>query len=89
MEPNNKQKKGTDAKPDAQVNVQSVPPVAALQLRAMNIIYETSKERGATILIPGSMFDILNPSVTSLALSLSTTELPDPELVPHQLVAAG
>ena len=25
---------------------------AAMQLRAMNIIYETSKERGATILIP-------------------------------------
>ena len=27
----------------------------ALQLRAMNIIYETTKERGATILIPSSM----------------------------------
>jgi regulator of protease activity HflC (stomatin/prohibitin superfamily) len=27
----------------------------ALQLRAMNIIYETTKERGATILIPTSM----------------------------------
>jgi hypothetical protein len=25
---------------------------AALQLRAMNIIYETTKERGTTILIP-------------------------------------
>ncbi len=25
---------------------------AALQLRAMNIIYETTKERGATILLP-------------------------------------
>ena len=30
---------------------------AALQLRAMNIIYETTKERGATILIPTSMVD--------------------------------
>jgi hypothetical protein len=89
MEPNNKQKKGTDAKPDAQVNVQSAPPVAALQLRAINIIYEISKERGTTILIPGSMLDILNLSVTSVALSLATTELPDPELVPHQLAAAG
>ena len=29
----------------------------ALQLRAMNIIYETTKERGATILIPTSMVD--------------------------------
>jgi regulator of protease activity HflC (stomatin/prohibitin superfamily) len=28
---------------------------AALQLRAMNIIYETTKDRGATILIPTSM----------------------------------
>jgi hypothetical protein len=35
---------------------------AALQLRAMNIIYETTKERGATILIPSSMVDSLNPS---------------------------
>ena len=26
-------------------------PSAALQLRGMNIIYETTKERGATILI--------------------------------------
>src|SRR6185312_10460736 len=33
----------------------------ALQLRAMNIIYETTKERGATILIPTSMVDSLNP----------------------------
>jgi regulator of protease activity HflC (stomatin/prohibitin superfamily) len=34
----------------------------ALQLRAMNIIYETTKERGATILIPTSMVDSLNPA---------------------------
>lgn len=33
----------------------------ALQLRAMNIIYETTKERGATILIPTGMVDSLNP----------------------------
>ena len=32
----------------------------ALQLRAMNIIYETTKERGSTILIPTSMVDSLN-----------------------------
>lgn len=36
---------------------------AALQLRAMNIIYETTKERGATILVPTSMVDSLNPVV--------------------------
>ncbi|MDQ0391568.1 slipin family protein [Labrys monachus] len=35
---------------------------AALQLRAMNIIYETTKERGATILIPTSMVDSLDPA---------------------------
>lgn len=32
----------------------------ALQLRAMNIIYETTKERGTTILIPSAMVDSMN-----------------------------
>jgi len=41
---------------------------AALQLRAMNIIYETAKERDATILIPTSMVDSMNPAV-ALALT--------------------
>jgi len=41
---------------------------AALQLRAMNIIYETTKERGATILMPSAMVDAMNPgSVLGLA----------------------
>jgi regulator of protease activity HflC (stomatin/prohibitin superfamily) len=40
----------------------------ALQLRAMNIIYETTKERGATILIPTAMVDSMNP-VVALALA--------------------
>ncbi|WP_026596070.1 slipin family protein [Methyloferula stellata] len=39
-----------------------------LQLRAMNIIYETTKERGATILMPTSMVDSMNPAV-ALALA--------------------
>jgi hypothetical protein len=40
----------------------------ALQLRAMNIIYETTKERGATILMPSSMVDSMNvPGVMGLA----------------------
>jgi regulator of protease activity HflC (stomatin/prohibitin superfamily) len=43
----------------------------ALQLRAMNIIYETTKERGATILLPTSMVDSLNPSAATLAISLA------------------
>ena len=51
---------------------------AALQLRAMNIIYETTKERGATILIPSSMVDSLNPS-TTLALAFASKGVPDPE----------
>jgi len=46
---------------------------AALQLRAMNIIYETTKERGATILIPTSMVDSLNPALT---LALATRPAP-------------
>jgi len=42
----------------------------ALQLRAMNIIYETTKERGTTILIPSSMVDSMNPAA-SIAISLA------------------
>ena len=53
----------------------------ALQLRAMNIIYETTKERGATILIPSSMVDSLNPS-TTLALAFASKAAPDPEVPP-------
>ena len=34
---------------------------AALQPRAINIIYETTKERGATILMPTAMVDAMNP----------------------------
>ena len=40
---------------------------AALQLRAMNIIYETTKERGTTILIPSSMVDSMNPGFSGCA----------------------
>ncbi|MDZ5452581.1 slipin family protein [Labrys sp. ZIDIC5] len=48
---------------------------AALQLRAMNIIYETTKERGATILIPTTMVDSLNPAS---ALVLANQGSPNP-----------
>lgn len=41
---------------------------SALHLRAMNIIYETTKERGTTILIPTSMVDSMNPA-SALALA--------------------
>jgi regulator of protease activity HflC (stomatin/prohibitin superfamily) len=50
---------------------------AALQLRAMNIIYETTKERGATILMPTAMVDAMNPGavlgLTTLAQQLGTS----------------
>src|SRR5579862_4534795 len=48
----------------------------ALQLRAMNIIYETTKERGATILMPTSMVDSLNPS-RAFALGQDKTAPPN------------
>jgi hypothetical protein len=39
----------------------------------MNIIYETTKERGATVLIPTSMVDSMNP-IVALALTGKETE---------------
>ena len=53
----------------------------------MNIIYETTKERGATILIPSSMVDSLNPSAATLALALATQEEQVPEVAPTQVAA--
>lgn len=41
---------------------------AALQLRAMNIIYETAKERGTTILMPTAMVDAMNPAAMMAAM---------------------
>jgi hypothetical protein len=56
----------------------------ALQLRAMNIIYETTKERGATILMPTSMVDSLNPSTAgTLALALAANNSVEPAVVPR------
>jgi len=46
----------------------------ALQLRAMNIIYETTKERGATILMPTSMVDSMNPVAVAFGVSGSTEQ---------------
>ncbi|MGB7756113.1 MAG: slipin family protein [Salinisphaera sp.] len=58
----------------------------ALQLRAMNIIYETTKERGATILIPSTMVDSLNPSSTLAFTLAGQAAMPDldPALSGHQ-----
>jgi regulator of protease activity HflC (stomatin/prohibitin superfamily) len=61
----------------------------ALQLRAMNIIYETTKERGATILMPTSMVDSLNPNASVLAASLALKGVNGKEPAREQAVAAG
>jgi hypothetical protein len=46
----------------------------ALQLRAMNIIYETTKERGATILMPTAMVDSMNPGAAAFALNMARVD---------------
>jgi len=51
----------------------------ALQLRAMNIIYETTKERGATILMPSSMVDAMNPGAAAFALNMARNDTPRPD----------
>ena len=53
----------------------------ALQLRAMNIIYETTKERGATILMPSAMVDSMNPWAATVSLALGNQGARDPEMV--------
>ena len=51
---------------------------AALQLRAMNIIYETTKERGATILMPSAMVDAMNPGAAAFALNMARNDAAKP-----------
>jgi hypothetical protein len=48
----------------------------ALELRAMNIIYETTRERGATILIPSAMVDSMNAGVTGMVGYAATAQTP-------------
>jgi hypothetical protein len=50
----------------------------------MNIIYETTKERGSTILIPTGMVDTMNPAT---ALVLSGLAAPDKEGLPRKAAA--
>ncbi|WP_018150370.1 slipin family protein [Leeia oryzae] len=52
---------------------------AALQLRAMNIIYETTKERGTTILIPSSMVDSMNPASLAALQTIRKPAATSPE----------
>jgi regulator of protease activity HflC (stomatin/prohibitin superfamily) len=60
---------------------------AALQLRAMNIIYETTKERGATILIPSAMVDSLNPSIAATAPAAAAAAASAPEVAWNKAAA--
>ena len=59
---------------------------AALQLRAMNIIYETTKERGATILMPSAMVDAMNPGGL---LGLAALAQPAPQPAPPPVAPAA
>lgn len=52
---------------------------AALQLRAMNIIYETTKERGATILMPTSMVDSMNVALPTAIVAATTPGVKSPD----------
>ncbi|MBS0281542.1 MAG: SPFH domain-containing protein, partial [Proteobacteria bacterium] len=54
----------------------------ALQLRAMNIIYETTKERGATILMPSAMVDAMNPGAAAFALQMARNDAGGASSVP-------
>ena len=54
----------------------------ALQLRAMNIIYETTKERGATILMPTSMVDAMNPGAAAFAFNMAKNDTARPAPAP-------
>jgi regulator of protease activity HflC (stomatin/prohibitin superfamily) len=60
---------------------------AALQLRAMNIIYETTKERGATILIPTAMVDAMNPGGILALAGMGGTQ--DPRSAARDAAAAA
>ena len=58
---------GTSEKEIAQTFVDAAEIYAkspgSMQLRAMNLIYEATKERGMTIVIPSAMADSMNPAV--------------------------
>jgi regulator of protease activity HflC (stomatin/prohibitin superfamily) len=53
----------------------------ALHLRAMNIIYETTKERGTTVLLPTSMVDSMSAGLP-VALSTSSAAAPQSSAAP-------
>jgi regulator of protease activity HflC (stomatin/prohibitin superfamily) len=48
----------------------------AMQLRAMNLVYEATKERGMTIVIPSAMADSMNPAGLGGLLAAAATASP-------------
>src|SRR5437016_2485714 len=61
----------------------------ALQLRAMNIVYETTKERGATILMPTSKVDAMNPATAIAMAAFAGGAPPAPKPAPDGKPAAS
>ena len=62
---------------------------AALQLRAMNLVYEATKERGMTIVIPSSMADSMNPGAMSGLLASTAARASKISAVERTTVSAG
>ncbi|HYZ22775.1 MAG TPA: slipin family protein [Rhodopila sp.] len=59
----------------------------AMQLRAMNLVYEATKERGMTIVIPSAMADSMNPSSLGGLLAAAASPGVEPLLARSQRVA--
>jgi regulator of protease activity HflC (stomatin/prohibitin superfamily) len=59
----------------------------AMQLRAMNLVYEATKERGMTIVIPSAMADSMNPSSLGGLLAASASPGVESLLARSQRVA--
>ena len=59
----------------------------AMQLRAMNLMYEATKERGMTIVIPSAMADSMNPSSLGGLLAASASPGVESLLARSQRVA--
>jgi hypothetical protein len=55
----------------------------------MNIIYETTKERGATILMPTSMVDAMNPGAAAFALNMARNDATKPAPAPAPSVPSA
>jgi len=68
-------------------NIYATSP-GAMQLRAMNLVYEATKERGMTIVIPSAMADSMNPSSLGGLLAASSSPGVESLLARSQRVAS-